>query len=46
MYLNDLLAVNAGGNRRKLKMLVQPKYNSLNMGVTLFGIRVLAYGTK
>ncbi len=27
MYLNDLFAVNAGSNSRKLKMLVQPKYN-------------------
>ncbi len=28
MYLNDLFAVNTGSNSRKLKMLVQPKYNS------------------
>ncbi len=29
MYLNDLVAVNPGSNySRKLKMLVQPKYNS------------------
>ncbi len=28
MYLNDLFAVNTGSNSRKLKMLVQRKYNS------------------
>ncbi len=28
MYLNDLFAVNTWSNSRKLKMLVQPKYNS------------------
>ncbi len=45
MYLNDLFAVNKGSTRRKLKMLVQPKYKILNTGVTVFGVRVLAYGT-
>ena len=28
MYLNDLFAINTESNSRKLKMLVQPKYNS------------------
>ncbi len=42
MYLNDLFAFNTGSNGRKLKMLVQPKYNSSKV----FGIKVLAYGTE
>ena len=28
MYLNDLFAVNIGSHNRKVKMLLQPKYNS------------------
>ncbi len=39
IHVNDLFAANRGSNGRKLKMLVQPKFNIiLNMGVTVLGI--------
>ncbi len=42
----DLFAVNTGRNSEKLKMLVQPKYNSKYGCKNVFGIKVLAYGTE
>ncbi len=44
MYLNDLFAVNTGSNSGKSQMLAP--HGDIILGVTIVGIRVLAYGTE